>query len=85
MSNLPALIVAITSLVSAIGGVIALFRRVGGVSDKVDTVHGLVNNQLDRQLKYNQQLAGALTAAGQAVPEQEEPPSAASPASSRPG
>jgi hypothetical protein len=37
---------------------------------KVTEVHMLVNNQLDRQLKYNQELAAALTAAGQPVPPQ---------------
>jgi hypothetical protein len=37
---------------------------------KVTEIHMLVNNQLDRQLKYNQELAAALTAAGQPVPPQ---------------
>jgi hypothetical protein len=40
---------------------------------KVTEVHMLVNNQLDRQLKYNQELAAALTLAGVAVPPQEQP------------
>jgi hypothetical protein len=47
---------------------------------KVEKVHRLatkteklVNNQLDRQLKYNQELSAALIAAGVAVPQQEQP------------
>ena len=39
----------------------------------VTKVHRLVNNQLDRQLLYNQQLAAALTRGGLAVPPQNQP------------
>jgi len=80
-----ALIVALTGLVAAVGGIIALFRRQAQTARemvvKVEAVHvlaqkteKLVNNQLDRQMIYNQQLTGALIAAGIAVPEQERPP-----------
>jgi hypothetical protein len=41
---------------------------------KVTEVHMLVNNQLDRQLRYNQQLSRALTASGTEVPVQEPGP-----------
>ena len=73
ITALTALIVACTSLVTAVGGVIALFRRVGGVSARVGEVHTLVNNQLDRQLRYSQELTAALTRAGVTVPEQHQP------------
>jgi hypothetical protein len=66
-----AICIAIASLISAGTGVVALFRRVGTVSTRVDEVHKLVNNQLDRQLVYSQQLTAALTEAGEPVPEQE--------------
>jgi hypothetical protein len=46
------------------------------VKADVAGVHTLVNNQLDRQLQYNGQLAAALTAAGQDVPQQETAPPA---------
>jgi MFS superfamily sulfate permease-like transporter len=89
VTALTALIVAVTGLVSAVvGGVVALvalFRKqakvaeqvagqVSKVAGQVDEVHHLVNNQLDRQMIYNQQLTGALIAANVAVPEQERPP-----------
>jgi hypothetical protein len=38
----------------------------------VTKVHHLVNNQLDRQLRYNQELAATLTRAGIDVPPQDE-------------
>jgi hypothetical protein len=66
MSSATALIIALTGLVTAIGGILALYlqgRR----------THTLVNNQLDRQLIYNQQLAATLVKAGLAVPEQDPP------------
>jgi hypothetical protein len=39
----------------------------------VTKVHKLVNNQLDRQLRYNQELAAALVRAGLPVPPQDKP------------
>jgi hypothetical protein len=36
----------------------------------IGKVHSLVNNQLDRQLRYNADLARALTDAGITVPDQ---------------
>jgi hypothetical protein len=36
-------------------------------------VHKLVNNQLDRQLRYNQELAATLVRAGVPVPPQDGP------------
>lgn len=72
-ASITALIVAITGLISSVGALIAVFRRVGGVSSKLDTVHGLVNNQLDRQLGRNAELTAALTEAGVDVPKQEPP------------
>ncbi len=68
-----ALIVAVTGLVAAAGGIIALFRKQTAVSGQVKEVHALVNDQLDRQLTYSQQLTGALIAANVPVPEQERP------------
>jgi hypothetical protein len=53
-------------LAAAVIGYLATRRSVKGV-------HRLVNNQLDRQLRYNQELAAALTLAGVAVPPQEQP------------
>lgn len=82
MAGVTALIVALTGLIGAIGGIIALFvkarttqAQVGQVQVQISDVHALVNNQLDRQLIYNQQLAAALTSAGVAVPPQDPPPS----------
>ena len=66
-----AIIIALTGLVTAVTGLLALFRRQGQLGTQVGQVHALVNNQLDRQLTYNQQLAAALTAAGVTVPQQE--------------
>ena len=71
-----ALIVAVTGLVAAVGGIIALFRKQGQIAVQVSQVHQLVNDQLDRQLLYSQQLTGALIAANVPVPEQEQPPGA---------
>lgn len=82
MGGATALIIALTGLVGAVGGIIALFVKahatsvqVTQVHSQVTEVHSLVNNQLDRQLTYNQQLAAALTSAGVAVPPQDPPPS----------
>lgn len=66
-----AVILAVATLVTAVTGLVALFRKQTALSGQVSDVHTLVNNQLDRQLTYNQQLAAALTGAGVAVPEQE--------------
>jgi hypothetical protein len=74
VTALTALIVAVTGFVTAVAALIALFRRQGQVAAQVGEVHKLVNNQLDRQLVYNQRLAAALTAAGAPVPEQDKPP-----------
>lgn len=72
-----ALIVAVTGLIGAIGALIALFRKqektAGQITGQIQQVHELVNNQLDRQLIYSQQLTGALIAANVPVPEQERP------------
>jgi hypothetical protein len=66
VSSATALIVALTGLITAIGGILALLVQ-------VRRVHQLVNNQLDRQLSYNGQLARALTSAGIPVPRQDPP------------
>jgi uncharacterized iron-regulated membrane protein len=73
-----AVILAVATLVTAVTGLVALFRKQTALgtqqtalSGQVSDVHTLVNNQLDRQLTYNQQLAAALTGAGVAVPQQE--------------
>lgn len=78
MGGATALIIALTGLIGAIGGIIALFVKARSTSAQVTQVkvmvgdvHALVNNQLDRQLTYNQQLAAALTSAGVAVPPQD--------------
>jgi len=56
-------------------GVILAVAILGFLSTRrgVTKVHKLVNNQLDRQLTYNQQLAATLTKAGVPVPPQDEP------------
>jgi hypothetical protein len=56
-------------------GVILAVAVLGFLSTRrgVTKVHKLVNNQLDRQLTYNQQLAATLTKAGVPVPPQDEP------------
>jgi hypothetical protein len=56
-------------LVGAVLGYLATRR-------KVEKVHRLVNNQLDRQLRYNQQLAEAMRKAGIQVPPQDAGPAA---------
>jgi hypothetical protein len=55
-------------------GVILAVAVLGFLSTRqgVRKVHKLVNNQLDRQLLYNQQLAATLTKAGVPVPPQED-------------
>jgi hypothetical protein len=55
-------------------GVILAVAVLGFLSTRrgVIKVHKLVNNQLDRQLRYNQELAATLTRAGVAVPPQED-------------
>jgi uncharacterized iron-regulated membrane protein len=75
-AGLAAVIVAVAALVTAVTGLLALFRKQVQVVAQVREVHELVNHQLDRQLIYNQQLTAELTAAGVAVPEQELPPGA---------
>jgi hypothetical protein len=66
MSSATALIIAVTGLITALGGILALYLQ-------GRKTHALVNNQLDRQLTYNGKLARALTAAGIPVPEQDPP------------
>jgi hypothetical protein len=61
------------TLIAAILGYLSTRNKVHRVDSKVSDVHKLVNNQLDRQLKYNGQLAATLTASGVPVPAQEEP------------
>ena len=46
----------------------------------IQEVHVMVNNQLDRQLIYSQQLSKALVKGGVAVPQQDKPPSEPPPA-----
>ena len=66
MTSAAALILAIAALITAAGGFITVLIKIGAV-------HTLVNNQLDRQLRYSQELTAALTRAGVAVPEQHQP------------
>ncbi len=61
MTGVVALIVALTGLVGAVGGIIALFR-------KVQQVHVLVNSQLRTVLDRVDQLTGTLKDAGVTVP-----------------
>jgi hypothetical protein len=61
MGGAVALIVAVTGLLGAAGGIIALFR-------KVQAVHVLVNSQLHEVLDRVEQLTGTLNAAGVDVP-----------------
>lgn len=60
-------------LVSAVLGYLSARRKISGVDSKLSNVHALVNNQLDRQLRYNGQLAATLTENGVPVPQQEDP------------
>jgi len=56
-----ALIVALTGLLSAVAGIIALFR-------KVQAVHVLVNSQLKTVMQRVDQLTGVIQGAGLEVP-----------------
>ena len=62
LSGVVALIVALSGLVGAVGGIIALFR-------KVQAVHVLVNSQLSTMMERVDQLTGALHSAGVEVPD----------------
>jgi hypothetical protein len=61
MSGVIALIVALTGLIGAVGGLIALLR-------KVQAVHVLVNSQLKTVMQRVDQLTGVLQGAGLQVP-----------------
>jgi hypothetical protein len=61
MSGVIALIVALTGLIGAVGGLIALLR-------KVQAVHVLVNSQLTAMMRRVDQLTGTLQDAGLDVP-----------------
>jgi hypothetical protein len=61
MSGVIALIVALTGLIGAVGGLIALLR-------KVQAVHVLVNSQLTAMMRRVDQLTGTLQGAGLDVP-----------------
>jgi outer membrane murein-binding lipoprotein Lpp len=68
-------------LAAAVLGYLSTRKKVDGVSGRVGEVHQLaakteklVNNQLDRQMIYNQQMAAALVANHIPVPEQEPGP-----------
>jgi hypothetical protein len=62
MTGVIALIVALTGLLGALGGLIALFR-------KVQAVHVLVNSQLSAMMQRVDQLTGVLQGAGLQVPD----------------
>ena len=62
MTGVIALIVALTGLLGALGGLIALFR-------KVQAVHVLVNSQLSTMMQRVDQLTGVLQGAGLQVPD----------------
>ena len=62
MSGIIALIVALTGLIGAIGGLIALFR-------KVAAVHVLVNSNMKDLMQRVDQLTGVLQGAGLQVPD----------------
>jgi hypothetical protein len=62
MSGWVALIVALTGLIGAVGGIIATLRR-------VQAVHVLVNSQLTGMMKRVDQLTGVLQGAGLVVPD----------------
>jgi hypothetical protein len=64
-------------LATAVPGYLSLRGRGEKTHRLAQKTEKLVNNQLDRQLSYNGQLASALTDAGQPVPEQDPPPGAA--------
>jgi hypothetical protein len=57
-----ALIVALTGLISAVTGLVVLFR-------KVQAVHVLVNSQLTKMVSRVEQLTGVLQGAGLDVPD----------------
>ena len=61
MSGVAGLVVALTGLIGAVGGLIALFR-------KVQAVHVLVNSQLHDMMQRVDQLTGVLQGAGLIVP-----------------
>jgi len=76
------IILALASLVTAFTGLAAVLVKLRTVQAKVDATHKLgekteqlVNDQLDRQLRYSQQLTGALIGAHIQVPAQEQPAS----------
>ena len=62
MTGVIALIVALTGLLGALGGLIALFH-------KVQAVHVLVNSQLSTVMQRVDQLTGVLQGAGLQVPD----------------
>jgi hypothetical protein len=61
VSGVVALIIALTGLLGALAGLIALFR-------KVKEVHVLVNSQLSAMMQRVDQLTGVLQGAGLTVP-----------------
>jgi hypothetical protein len=56
-----ALVISVTGLLSAIAGLVGLFR-------KVQAVHVLVNSQLSKMISRVEQLTGVLQGAGLDVP-----------------
>ena len=67
MNGVIALIVALTGLLGAVAGLIALFRR-------VQAVHVLVNSQLKTVMQRVDQLTGVIREAGLEVPERPDGP-----------
>lgn len=61
-------------LIAAVLGYLSTRKKVGDVHGLAQKTEKLVNNQLDRQLRYNGQLAAALRVSGVPVPEQEAAP-----------
>ena len=62
MSATVALIIALTGLITAVGGIVGLFV-------KVQAVHVLVNSQLSKMVTRVEQLTGVLQGAGLDVPD----------------
>lgn len=62
MSATVALIIAMTGLITAVGGIVGLFV-------KVQAVHVLVNSQLSKMVTRVEQLTGVLQGAGLDVPD----------------
>lgn len=63
-----AIITALGTLVTAISGVIILFRKVKALESKTDEVHVLVNSNHKSMLRREEALISALQQAGIEIP-----------------